>query len=104
MNRYFLCVFLTLLLLGCGANEEVAEIRLAQQQAAVAQTKQKAAEEKEAAVRSKAEEDRSAAHLLTGGLSIGVLLALLVGVGIGSASKKDAAKPRLSSPRHGTDG
>lgn len=97
MSRYFVYAVSVMLLIGCGAKEEAPEIKLAQQQAAVAQAKQKTAEEREAAVRAKAEEDKSAAHLLTGGLSIGVVLALFVGVGIGSASKKDAAKLRQGS-------
>lgn len=100
MYRYFLVVILSILIIGCGQNEEAEprQVTIAKQQAtkalwekqeaqkqlAIALAKQKVAEDQ-------AIEVNTSSQRVIFGLSIGALLAFLGGIGIGSSSRRQAA-------------
>ena len=104
MNRYVLYVVLALLLSGCGRKEEA--IVIAQQQVAKALWEQQQAE-KNAAIalanlkvaEEKAALEKAVSQRIIFALGVGVLLALFVGIGLGSSARKKA--DQLSQEWHG---
>ena len=69
------------------------EKQQAEKNAAIALANQKAAEEKAAVEREQAALEKSSSQRIIFGLSVGALLAFLVGIGLGSSSRKTAGKP-----------
>ncbi len=95
MHRFIFLILVAVLLGGCGHKEEATQI--AQQQviqaeknAAIAVANLKAAEEK--AALEKAESQR-----IIFALGVGALLALFVGIGLGSSARKTADRIRRDS-------
>ncbi|HOE44051.1 MAG TPA: hypothetical protein PLB25_20830, partial [Rhodoferax sp.] len=101
MKSLFFYLILSLLIVGCGQREEVEtrQVIIAQQQVAQANRAKEEAEKKAAialanqkAAEEKAAVESSSSQRIIFGLGVGALLAFFVGVGLGSASRKVAAK------------
>ncbi len=92
MHRFIVLIFVALALGGCGRKEEPTplaqqQVMQAEKNAAIALANLKAAEEK--AALEKAESQR-----IIFALGVGALLALFVGIGLGSSARKKADQLR----------
>jgi hypothetical protein len=104
MKNFFVYAVLALLLFGCGNKEEPPTnnpaVAVAESKAAAAEKERIRAEEKVKDAEQKIkvlQEEKSSLHIGMMGLVIVAAIALLVGIAIGSSSKKDAGKQRKSS-------
>lgn len=104
MKKYYVYAVLALLLFGCGNKEEPPTTNPA---VAVAESKAAAAEKERTKTEAKLkdaeqkivvlQEEKSSLHIGMMGLVIVAAIALLVGIAIGSSSRKDAGKQQKSS-------
>ena len=97
MHRFIAIVFVALALGACAQKEEPTQlaqqqVKLAEKNAAIALANLKAAEEKAAS-------EKEQSQRIIYGLGVGVLLALFVGIGLGSSARKKA--DHLSREWHG---
>jgi hypothetical protein len=106
MNRYIFYAVLSLLLVGCGSKEDSPEMLRAQQHAsaaikarqdaenqlAVFVAKLKTAQDNEVKQREQAAIEQSTAQRIIFGLGVVAILALLIGIAVGSASRKDSGR------------